>query len=114
MSERQLEVAVFALGYILESYSTASNTEFTPPVRTEIGRMHDLRDELEVRSGIPEATAFLPEEVLTMRSVLLGVRAALLLSAERGLPLVTFGLGTAPSVAEVEDLIAEFGGAVPA
>jgi hypothetical protein len=114
MSERQREVAVFALAYILESYSTASSTEYTPPIQAEINRMHDLRDELEARHGIPEPTAFLPEEVLTLYSVLLGVRAALLLSAERGVPLLTFGLGAAPSVAEVEDLIAEFGGKVPA
>jgi hypothetical protein len=114
MSERQREVAVFALGYLLESYSTASSIEFTPPVQAEINRMYDLRDELEARDGIPELSAFLPEEVLTLRSVLFGVRAALLLSAERGVPLLTFGLGGAPSVAEVEDLIAEFGGKVPA
>jgi hypothetical protein len=112
--ERQREVAVFSLAYVLESYTTASNTQVTPPIQAEINRMYDLRDEFETRSGIPEPTAFWPEEVLTLRSVLQGVREALLLSTQQGVPLERFGVGEPPSVAEIEELITEFSGVVPA
>lgn len=104
------EVALYALRFILQSYASASPVEMTVHVRAEVNRMHDLKDELEARSGLPDMDDFLPEERLTLRNVLRGLREAVGHAAQLNVEMAAYGLGEAPTLAEIDALLELVGG----
>ena len=99
------EVALYALRFLLQSYASASPVEMTVPIRAEVNRMHDLKDELESRKGLPEMDELLPEERLTLRNVLRGLREAVGHAGHLNVDMGSYGLGEAPTVAEIDGLL---------